>query len=63
MNEWTKTFLSIASIIGGIACLLIYFEELQRRDWDDIVLLLLVGVLLLAGGATHLWMRSKVRKD
>lgn len=57
MTDYIKAFLSISSILGGVVLVLIQFSD-ANRDWGAAGAVT-IGVLMIAGGLTYFWMRSR----
>lgn len=64
MKEWMKGFLAIVAVIAGTILVAENAEVLAGRYSQDVwdVLRLTVGLVLLGGGATFFWTRSKFYK-
>jgi hypothetical protein len=51
MKEWVKVFSAFAAIFSGL-CLTVYG---YNKDWIPIS----IGIVLMAGGVTYFWTRSR----
>jgi len=61
MNEYVKVFLALAAVVGGIVCVLCYLVLLATVFLvaSDYAALAVVGVLLIAAGATFFWLKRR----
>ena len=60
MKEWMKVFLAFLSIITGLGLILTAWE--QADYYVPAWVLYCVGILVLTGGITFFWTRSKFYK-
>jgi hypothetical protein len=63
VKEWVKGFIAIVSIITGIVLIAENAEILGRYNLDgNFVIRVIAGVVLLGGGVTYFWTRSRFYK-
>jgi hypothetical protein len=67
MKEWTKVFLALVSIFGGLTlCIAGFIDSRTRFGQFDLnvydVMDIFFGIVLTAGGITYFWTQSKLYK-
>jgi len=64
MKDWLKVFLALTAIIGGATCIVFFLViAIRAPGWAESNLpAAVVGVVLLAAGATFFWMQSRSYK-
>jgi hypothetical protein len=68
MKEWMKVFLALVSTLGGVTLSIAGFINGRHDRWGQFNLdtydemTILVGIILIAGGITYFWTRSKFYK-
>lgn len=58
MKEWVKVFLAFLAIVTGLYCVAELFIQGMYFFWFGGI----IGVILLAGGATYFWTRTNLYK-
>jgi hypothetical protein len=64
MKEWMRVFFAVASTLGGTALIVASFLDARVSDGRFMptvtdVVSILIGIILMAGGITYFWTRSK----